>query len=130
MADWAESYGVICLTAKCTFAIQDPANNGKLLPIRPALVPSPAFASEADAVVAELQKVYGASRYVAVHARTEADWRADCPERQADFAFGFTCYVDEAEITNYLLAGQEAEGALVFIASADPISAFPTLCAK
>lgn len=97
------------------------------------LPPSPQvsdlFEREMETILEALEKQYGTRSYVSVHARTEADWKAHCPWAEKNWAFGYNCYVGDAEIEAYM-APRVPEGTLLFVATGDPLSTLPVLCKR
>lgn len=131
MLTWADAYGVVCVTAKCSFYMQKPGPTDiKLNAYRPALKLSPVFEREVDMILGEVAVRYNTTRYVAVHARVEGDWKAECPAAEQAWAVGntgYTCYIDEAGIAAFMKPRVPA-GSLVFIASGAPLESFKVLC--
>lgn len=129
LLEFANSYGVACVSAKCSYHLQRPGlDDAKLAPFRPALQPSEMFAAELEAIFAELRRRYNSDEYAAVHARTEAGWAVQCPHaEQQHGGYSHECYVSEANITQYMEALLPA-GSVVFVASSDPIASMTKLC--
>jgi hypothetical protein len=140
-AAWAATHGALCLTGRNVwFAIEGRdvpdigwGGNGMH---GAGLVPSRLYRQEVDRMMGKAASLFGTSSFIAVHVRTEADWRRVCSlgtdRRKTDHWLGTSdraCWVHPAAVVSYLkdTAGIK-RGALAFIMSADPLASMPELC--
>lgn len=143
-AGWASSHGVVCLTGRAVWFemegndVPDIGWGGNAMHAA-GLVPSVLYQREVAGMVGRAAARYGApASFIAVHIRTEPDWRRVCSigtdRRRSDHWLATSdraCLVHPRDVVAYLRdAAGVRRGALAFVMSADPLSSMPDLCGE